>query len=42
METVTIDTDSVAASRFEIPTDWTKEVPKPAKSGDEDYSCPKT
>ncbi len=42
METVAIDTDSVPANRFEIPTDWTKEVPKPAKSGDEDYSCPKT
>ena len=42
IETVAIDTDPVPAGRFEIPTDWTKEVPKPTKSGDEDFTCPKT
>ena len=42
METVAINTDAVAADRFEIPTDWKKELPKPSKKGDEEFTCPKT
>jgi hypothetical protein len=40
-ETVTISTDAIPAARFEVPADWTKEVPKAAKGGDDDYTCPK-
>jgi hypothetical protein len=42
METVTISTDPVPADRFDVPPDWTKEVPKPTKSGDDEYTCPKS
>ena len=42
VETTNINTDAVPASAFEIPPDWTKEAPKAAKAGKEDYSCPKT
>ncbi|HEV7613253.1 MAG TPA: hypothetical protein VGO37_15335 [Steroidobacteraceae bacterium] len=41
-ETVTINTDAVPAERFEVPTDWKKEVPRPSKQGDDDFTCPKT
>jgi hypothetical protein len=41
-ETVTINTDEIPAARFDIPPDWTKEVPKPAKGGDDEYTCPKS
>jgi len=30
------------AARFEIPPDWTKEVPKPVQGGDDEFTCPKT
>jgi hypothetical protein len=42
METVTINTDAVPAAHFDVPPDWTKEVPKPTKSGDDEYTCPKS
>jgi hypothetical protein len=40
-ETVTINTEAVAADRFEVPPDWKKVVPKTAKQGDEEFTCPK-
>jgi hypothetical protein len=42
IETVSIDTDAIPAARFDIPPDWTKETPKPAKSGDDEFTCPKS
>jgi hypothetical protein len=42
METVTINTDAIPAARFDVPPEWTKEVPKPAKSGDDEFTCPKS
>jgi hypothetical protein len=42
IETVSISEAAVPADRFEIPADWSKETPKPAKSGDDDVQCPKT
>ena len=42
METVTINTDDIPAARFDIPPDWTKEVPKPTKGGDAEFTCPKS
>jgi hypothetical protein len=41
-ETVTINTDTVPADRFEVPADWKKDVPKAAKQGDEEFTCPKS
>ncbi len=41
-ETVIINTDEIPAARFDIPPDWTKEVPKSAKGGDDEYTCPKS
>ncbi len=41
-ETVTISTDAIPAERFEVPADWKKEVPKPSRQGDDDFTCPKT
>jgi hypothetical protein len=40
-ETVTISTDPIDAERFNVPANWTKEVPAAGKSDDE-FSCPKT
>jgi hypothetical protein len=42
METVTISTDPVPADRFEVPADWKKDVPKAAKKGDDEFTCPKS
>jgi hypothetical protein len=42
METVSINTDAIPAARFDIPPDWAKEVPKPAKGGDDEFTCPKS
>jgi len=42
METVSINTDAIPAARFEIPPDWTKEAPKAAKGGDDEFTCPKS
>jgi hypothetical protein len=42
IETVSINTDAVPVDRFDVPADWTKETPKPAKGGDDEFSCPKT
>jgi hypothetical protein len=43
IETTAINADAIPANRFEIPPDWKKEEPKPAKAGgDEEVQCPKT
>jgi hypothetical protein len=42
IETVSISSDSIPANRFEIPAGWTKEVPKAAKSGSGEFTCPKS
>ena len=43
METVSIDTGAIPADRFEVPSDWKKDVPpKSAKQGDDEFTCPKT
>jgi hypothetical protein len=41
-ETITISTDAIPADRFDLPPDWKKEVPKAAKTGDDEFTCPKT
>jgi hypothetical protein len=41
LETVSISTDAIPANRFDVPADWTKEVPKQIKGGDEEFTCPK-
>ncbi len=40
-ETVTISTDAIPTDRFDIPPDWKKDVPKAAKQGDDEFTCPK-
>jgi hypothetical protein len=42
METAAINTDPVAADRFEVPADWKKDLPKAAAKDSEEYTCPKT
>jgi hypothetical protein len=43
LETVSIDTGAIPADRFEIPSDWKKDVPpKSTKQGDDGFTCPKT
>ncbi len=42
IETTAISTDAVAPAVFDIPADWTKEVPPPAKTGKDEFTCPKT
>ena len=42
VETTDIKTDTVPASTFELPPEWSKEAPKEPKAGKEEYSCPKT
>jgi hypothetical protein len=42
IETTAISTDAAAPAVFDIPADWTKEVPPPAKAGKDDFTCPKT
>ena len=41
-ETMAINTDAIPADRFEVPADWKKELPKPSKKGDEEFTCPKS
>lgn len=41
IETVSISTEPVPATRYEIPPDWKKEEPKAAKESDDDVTCPK-
>jgi hypothetical protein len=36
------NTDAIPAARFDIPPDWTKEAAKPAKGGDDEFTCPKS
>lgn len=42
IETTAISTDAVAPTVFDIPADWSKEVPPPAKAGKDEFTCPKT
>jgi hypothetical protein len=44
IETISVNTDAVPASRFEVPADWKKDVPKAsaANKNDEEYTCPKS
>ncbi|MDP9082492.1 MAG: hypothetical protein M3N50_01800 [Pseudomonadota bacterium] len=42
IETVSINTDSVPAERFDVPADWKKEEPAPSKKQDDEFSCPKS
>lgn len=42
IETTAINTDPVAADRFEVPADWKKAVPKAAAKGNDEFTCPKT
>jgi hypothetical protein len=42
VETVSISTDPISADRFDIPAGWTKEEPKAAKSGNDEFTCPKS
>lgn len=42
VETVTINTDSIPADRFDIPAGWTKEIPKATKAENDDFTCPKS
>ena len=39
---LTADKKREDTERFAIPPDWTKEVPKPAKGGDDEFTCPKS
>ena len=41
-ETITINTEAIPADRFDVPLDWKKELPKPSKQGDDDFTCPKS
>jgi hypothetical protein len=41
IETTAISTEAVAPTVFDIPADWIKEVPPPAKAGKDDFTCPK-
>ncbi|HEY4969940.1 MAG TPA: hypothetical protein VII35_08545 [Steroidobacteraceae bacterium] len=41
-ETVAINTEAVPAGRYDVPPDWKKDVPKAAKQGDDDFTCPKS
>ncbi len=41
-ETAAIRTDAIAADRFEVPPEWKKDVPKASKSGDDEFTCPKS
>lgn len=42
VETVSINSDAIPANRFDIPPDWKKELPKPTKNGNEEFTCPKS
>jgi len=41
-ETVTVNTDAIPADRFNVPPDWTKEELKSTKTGDDEFTCPKS
>jgi hypothetical protein len=41
-ETVSISSDAIPPSRFDVPPDWTKDVPKPSEPRNDDYTCPKS
>ena len=40
IETVSIRTDTIAADRFDIPSGWTRETPKPSTAADREFTCP--
>jgi hypothetical protein len=35
-------TNVAQAGRYDVPPDWKKDVPKAAKQGDDNFTCPKT
>jgi hypothetical protein len=41
VETTDIKSDPIPASQFEIPSDWTKDVPREAKNTKDSFTCPK-
>lgn len=41
-ETVSISSDAIPAARFDVPPDWTKQVPKPNDEKSDEYTCPKS
>jgi hypothetical protein len=41
-ETVTMSTDAIPADRFDVPPGWKKDIPKPAKNGSDEFTCPKS
>jgi hypothetical protein len=41
-ETTTINTAAISPDRFDVPADWKKDIPKPAKKADAEFTCPKS
>ncbi|GAC1504940.1 MAG: hypothetical protein NVS1B6_12930 [Steroidobacteraceae bacterium] len=41
-ETVTMNTDAIPAERFDVPADWKKELQKPPRPGEDEFTCPKS
>jgi hypothetical protein len=39
-ETITINTAAISPDRFDVPADWKKDIPKPAKKADAEFTCP--
>jgi hypothetical protein len=39
-ETITISTAAISPDRFDVPADWKKDIPKPAKKADAEFTCP--
>jgi hypothetical protein len=39
-ETITISTAAISPDRFDVPADWKKVIPKPAKKTDAEFTCP--
>jgi hypothetical protein len=39
-ETITINTAAISSDRFDVPADWKKDIPKPAKKADAEFTCP--
>jgi len=41
-ETTTINTAAISPDRFDVPADWKKDIPKPAKKADAEFTRPKS
>jgi hypothetical protein len=39
-ETISISTAAISPDRFDVPADWKKDIPKPAKKADAEFTCP--